>query len=142
VSLNFKGDEMIVSGKISIFVGEETRIEVKDTSSNTTFLRINLDPIQFTQALGRLACVDCDLDVYGVDRIGKKHEHKKYEFQLPDDYDTYVKSERYEELSSYCQELLDVEGEGYICDRYFGSKDSFFVRDNLKWGRITIRRYV
>lgn len=136
---------MKLKGKLSLLFGETSRIEVKDSISNTTFLRIELDPEQLAQCLGRLANVDCEIDINNTDRLGKKHEHKKYVFPMP----SWISSGRLnscgdkeEVLASECQILLDDEGEGWVSDGHFSSQDSFFTKDDVDYARCIVRRWI
>lgn len=128
---------MKIKGKISILIDRHsTTIEIHDDEANTTFCLIELTPDQLSAALSRLSRVECDLDVRGFGRVGKTHENKDFEFEIPKPDMTD------EELGRYSQEILDSNGEGWISDKYFGSQSSFFYKDGKKFARTTIRRWI
>lgn len=124
-------------GKISILINREyTEIEIKDDLANVTFVKVRLTPEQFSAALGRLAYVNCELDLRGLDKVGKKHECKTFEFEI-----TYSKTK--EDLALACNEALFAQGMyEWVSDNYFRSQNSFFKKDGKDWARCTIRRWV
>jgi len=124
--------------RLTLLVNEDQiNIEVEDCAASTVFLRLKLTPEQFTRALSRQAFVKCDSgEVFHLDRVGKKQEHKTLEFPLPKDLG-YGK--RKEAASAA---VLERCPEGWIPDNYFSSQNSFFDKDGEPWARCTIRRYV
>jgi len=132
-----------MKGNITILVdGAGAKIEVEDDSSGIRFLKIDLSAEQFMACLGRLSMVECDINVYGLDRVGKTLEISKHEFKVPDElYELRVDSP--DEFTQEIQELAqDGLMDGWIADSYFGSKGSFFQKDGEQWARVTIRRWV
>ena len=128
---------MKLKGKISIFVNEDyTTIEIEDDVANMTFAKIKLTPQQLSAALSRRACVDCEIDTKGLDKVGKQHENKHFEFEIPD----YLNRSIYaDELQKIAQSKLS---DGWIAESYFGSQGSFFVKDGKQYARCVIRRWV
>jgi hypothetical protein len=128
---------MELQGKISVFINrEQTDIEVTDESANVTFLRITLTPEQLSAALSRQMRVDCKIRVVGIDKIGKKHENKTIEFEIPSNL---LNSLNETELHKTAQSLLK---DGWVADKYFSSQNSFFKKDGVQYARCTIRRWV
>lgn len=128
---------MKLEGKISIFVNEDyTTIEVEDDNANMTFAKIRLTPQQLSAALSRRACVDCEITINGIDKVGKKHENKSFEFEIPDDLTRSVYADRLQEIAQ--SKLSD----GWIAESYFGNQNSFFAKDGNQYARCTIRRWV
>lgn len=128
---------MKVDGRISILVGDETTvIHVEDENANTRFLELTISNAEFTRALGRSAHLPCDLNIRGLDNIGKTHENKTHEFELPDG--TNWKNR--EEVAIATAKGLDLGD--WIPEPYFRSQNSFFIKDGKDWARCTIRRYV
>jgi hypothetical protein len=131
---------MKLEGKISILINREyTTIEIEDEQANVRFATIKLTPKQLSACLSRQTSVLCELEVRGLDKIGKKHENQKFEFEIP----SQVKYDRYKDggtnrLWIYAQSLLK---DGWLAENYFGSQDSFFERDGKKMARVTIRRW-
>jgi hypothetical protein len=128
---------MELKGKISILINREyTDIEIEDDLANVTFLKVRLTPEQLSMVLSRLACVDCKLDVHGLEKVGKRHECKTFEFEI-----TYSKSKQ--DLVLACNEALFLQGmHGWVSDNHFNSQNSFFKKDGRDWARCTIRRWV
>lgn len=129
---------MKIKGDITLLVGSEyTTIEIKDRDANTTFLSIELSAEDLCRALSRQAHVKCEIDIRGVDRVGKKHENKDYIFKLPDFYNRRENSDK--ELAEYVDSILE---DGWQCDAYFGSQSSFFTRNGENYGKAIIRRWI
>lgn len=122
--------------KITMLIGvEQTTIEVKDGDASITFLRLKLTPDQLSAALARHGYVECECEVYGLDLIGKKAEHKDFEFEMPPaDFSNLVEI-AIKEAERLCPE-------GWESDGYFGSQGSFFTKDGKEMARVTIRRWV
>lgn len=128
---------MELKGKISILINREyTDIEIEDDLANMTFVKVRLTPEQLSAVLSGISCVDCELDVRGLDKVGKKHECKSFEFEI-----TYSKTK--EDLVLACNEALFTQGmHEWVSDNYFQSQSSFFKKDGKDWVRCTIRRWV
>ena len=129
---------MKIEGKISIFIGRDsTTIEIYDTNANIKFCQIELTPEQLSSALSRLSYTECkSVHVMSLDKVGKKHEHKTMEFELPRD----VSFKSRHSVANIVS--LNVCPEGWTPDNYFGSQDSFFQKDGKQYARCIIRRYV
>lgn len=131
---------MKLQGKISFFINREiTTIEIEDDKANTVFLNVKLTPEQLVACLSRQGYVDCSLEVQGLDRVGKTHEHQNYEFEIPDNLNG---SSHEKELQAMAQKQLDVLGDGWIAEGYFSSQHSFFKKEGKPHARCTIRRYI
>ncbi len=123
-------------GRITILVSEETtRIELRDGEADTTFARVELTSNQFCQALSRLSQTKCKMDVRGLDVIGKKMVHKKFEFKMP----KFNYSNREQ---AACDAVQEKCPDGWEPDLYFNAQNSFFIRDETEYARTTIRRWV
>jgi hypothetical protein len=128
---------MKLEGRISVLINRDgTTIEVEDENANARFLKITLTPEQLSAALSRQMAVECEIEVKGLEKIGKKHENKRFEFEIPSDL---VSSRNENELQKLAQSLLN---DGWIAERYFSSQDSFFKKDGVQYARCTIRRWV
>ena len=133
---------MKIDGKVSIFVGSEgATIELHDSDSGITFVRVKMTTAQFCGAIGRLAyseCVEMHVPDIGIKNIGKKLEIEKFVFELPENID------RYSDKNILAEMAQKQAPEGWIADSYFGSHDSFFTNreDGKKYARVTIRRWV
>jgi hypothetical protein len=133
---------MKLEGRLTILGDDEgVTIEVEDSDASTTFLRIELTPEQFCQAaLGRLASLRCELEVVGLDHVGKRMELDEIVFPMPDRFnDVYDR----EQLSKAAAEIAkEVCPAGWSPATYFGSQDSFKREAGRLYARTTIRRWV
>ena len=128
---------MKLEGKISILINPDaTTIEVEDENANTRFLTITLTPEQLSAALSRQMAIECEIEVKGLEKIGKKHENKSFEFEIPSDL---ASSRNENELQKLAQSLLN---DGWIAESYFSSQNSFFKKDGVQYARCTIRRWI
>lgn len=133
-----KGYIMKINGDITILADKDgARIEIRDRDASVLFVEINLSSQQFCQALGRLAHVKCNLNVSGLNKVGKKHENKTFEFELPKNMELWGTDKKI--IADYAETITP---EGWKNDRYFNSRDSFFTKDGKDWARCTIRRWV
>lgn len=130
-----------LEGRITMLINREyTEIELKDVNSNITFATVRLTPEQTIACLSRLGHVECEIELDGLDNLGKKMQISKLEFEIPANiYRQQMRVIPVKELTEYAQSLLT---DGWVADSYFGSKDSFFTRDGKKYARCTIRRWV
>ena len=127
---------MKIKGKISILINRDyTTIEIEDDTANARFLTIKLTPEQLSEALSRTMCVDCEVEVRGLEKVGKTHENKTFEFEIPKELASSKHSKKLQEIS---QSLLT---DGWVSEGYFSSQNSFFIRDDKQMARCTIRRW-
>ena len=133
-----------LEGRFTLLINREyTTIEIEDELSGVRFVKLKLSPEEFQAALSRQAMVKCDIQVGNFDKVGKKQEVDKFEFVLPPGFKQYDRNRDDNELANYVQSLLDEQGEGWIADRYFRSKGSFFNdAAGNECGRATIRRWL
>lgn len=123
--------------KISILIGSEsTTIEIKDFTSSITFVKVTLSPEQLSQALSRLSYTSCECEVRDLALIGKRMEHKKHQFEIPNDLPYSLRSEVLPQL------IKETLPEGWQSDDYFNSQDTFFKKDGKEYAQTTIRRWV
>lgn len=128
---------MKLQAKLTLLVNaDNTTLEITDASSRTRFVRILLTPEQLSAALGRQSMIDCEMEVIGLDQVGKTHEHKFVFFEIPEN----LASSKYAaELNGFLQTQLK---DGWVaCDSYV-SKGSFYKENGVQYARATIRRYV
>jgi len=129
---------MKIDGDITILVNDNgATIEITDRNANTTFAKAELTAKQWCQALSRLGHTRCKLNVYGLDNVGKKHERKDFEFELPESLQDWDRD--HELVADYAGKHAP---KGWKADRYFGSQTSFFDKDGRRWARCSIRRWI
>lgn len=128
---------MKLEGRISILISrEQTTIDIQDENANVKFLKITLTPEQLSAALSRQMAVECEMEVRGIQKIGKTHENKSFEFEIPNGL---AGSKSEDELHKLAQSLLS---DGWVADKYFSSQNSFFKKDGIQYARCTIRRWI
>lgn len=126
--------------QISILINSDyTEIKITDSKSNTDFVRVKLTPEQLSMALSRLGNIPCEADVYGLDKIGKTHENKTFEFKLPENFESFRRNYTDKQLKEMADNLLS---DGWVSDEYFSSQNSFFTKEGKKYARAIIRRWV
>lgn len=128
---------MELKGKITILISREgTTIEIEDENSNTRFVKVFLTPEQLSAVLSRQASVECELKVVKLERVGKKHENKSFEFEI----------DKEKASSSNTDELYEIAksklSDGWIPDKYFSSQNSFYKKDGKQYANCTIRRWI
>lgn len=129
------------NARISILIGaESTTIEIKDATSVTTFVKVKLNPEQLSQCLSRTMYVECEAEVFGLDKLGKVHENTKFDFEIPKELSGSKNSAA---LNQKALKALQAAGmEEWVPDNYYSSQDSFFSKDSKYYARVTIRRWV
>lgn len=132
---------MKINGKLTISRWHSSdrdtiHITFVDEDACIEFAEATLTPEQFALAITGTGHTDCDMEVRGLDRVGKKMEHDSLEFPLGvTSYDKNAKEVAAKKSREACPE-------GWKLDAYFGSQGSFFQRDGETWARCTIRRWV
>ncbi len=125
-------------GRITMLASEKgMTIELRDFKASTTFAEIKLDSIQLAQTLGRFGHTKCKINLHGLDKVGKKMEHKTFEFKIPDDLGWGADTE-----NIVIQTAKDKCPKSWIPDLSFSSYDSFFIKDEQRYAKTTIRRWV
>jgi len=117
-------------GSITILVSDEsTTIEIRDNKACTNFCRVTLTAKQLSQALSRLSNTKAEkIEVFNLDRLGKVHESKRFEFEIPKEYRSSQHSEILYDLCVKALKGLDMEE--WLPDKYFSSQDSFFSKND------------
>ena len=124
---------------ITILINQDyTMIELYDNTSATCFAEIKLTPAQLSSALSRLGHTPCEIEVFELEKLNKKHEVGKLEFEIPEKY-TYARAEKKDELKELANKACP---EGWVLANSFNSQDSFFHKDGKYYARCIIRRWV
>lgn len=128
---------MEINALLTIAVNDDNvTIEVEDSDASIRFLKLEITPKDFCAALGRLYNSKVKkAKVCGLKYLGKKMEHKKFEFEMPKH--TWSNREKLAEITAI--EKCPNEWEP---DLYFNSQDSFFQKDGKEYAKTTIRRWV
>ncbi len=114
---------------------DKTRIEIEDDEAHAILCIIELTPAQLSTLLSRTTRMDCEMEVFDLNKIGKKHGNKTFVFELPDANYMNRKEVAIETIKTVCPD-------GWTPDIYFGSQNSFFRQDGKEFARVTIRRWV
>lgn len=123
---------------ISILTSEEkVTIEIEDMGSITKFVKVTMTPEQFTQALSRLSNTKCSVEVRGLHKVGKRHEHKEFTFEVPSGLGFGRDRDK-----RFLPILMRKCPEGWEPDTHFGSQNSFFSEGTKNYARTIIRRWV
>ena len=123
-------------GRITFLFSEEgATLEIHDREANALMVKIRLNPEQVCQMFSRLGFTECEsTEVFNLDKIGKKHTNKDFEFKLPEC--------DWRERKQYALETIkDVCPKGWEPDNFFNSRDSFFEKDGKQYARVTIRKW-
>lgn len=129
-----------IDGRVSLLVsGEGAKLEIYGANASCVILSADFTAEQFCSMLGRVAMVKADLKIYDLSKVGKTHENKVFEFEI---LDSHANSRNAAILTRIAQRHLDAEGEGWVADSYFSSKDTFFKKDGIQFARVTVRRWI
>ena len=135
---------MKLKGKLTISRqqggGKDDRIciSIVDEDAAVEFVEAELTLEQYALAITGLGRVECDVEVRGLDKVGKRMELDTLIFPLKiadDDYGTGRKAHATKRAKEACPA-------GWVPDCYFNSQGSFFQRDGETWARCSIRRWV
>jgi len=123
---------MKLNGHITILFSDEGMIvEIEDVNSGITIVKATLNQKQTCQVMSRLSCTDCELEILGnLENVGKKLEVDKLEFPLGVNSSMGVdlKEIANQKVKEYCPE-------GWTPLTYYGSRDSFFLKEKDLIGR-------
>jgi hypothetical protein len=77
------------------------------------------------------------LEVNGLDKVGKKHENKTYEFEIGD----IDKRDEERLWLAAIRSLGKDDLHEWTPDKYFRSQNTFFQKDGKNYARCTIRSW-
>lgn len=118
--------------------GDYIKITIEDKNSAMSFVIIKVSCEEFAKALTGLGCVDCKGDVAGLNKIGKKHEHKTLVFEIPE---SVYKNSKFRKEKTV--EIIKKEcPKGWVPDESFNNQNSFSQHKDKYYARTTIRRWV
>lgn len=127
------------SAAITFLVGSDsTTIQIHDQNANVGFVRIRLTNSQLAAMLSRLSFTPCEVEVFGLDRVGKKMENRDFEFEISEEA-----GRNRALLPDICSDAMQSEGlSEWVSDMYFNSQNTFFKKGGKSMARTTIRRWV
>jgi len=135
----------VIEGRVSITrpqggrEPEVIKISIEDVRAAAGFCVVELPLADFARAVtGHV--VRGEVTVAGLERVGKKMEHRPFSFPLNRSA-ALVYGEDREKVA--CEAIKQHLPEGWQSDDYFRSQDSFYTTEDGKlWARTTIRRWV
>jgi hypothetical protein len=111
-------------------------ILVNDSEARIEFLEIEIDLEAFSECITGLGHCDCEMEVRGLQNVGKKIENMPIVFEVP-------KELRYKGKCDGVNMLAEkATPAGWKCSMYFGSQTSFFSKDDKYFARTTASRWV
>jgi len=117
--------------------GGGIHIRVKDEEAGIEFLDLEVSLEEFANALTGMGMVPANMEVRGIENVGKRIERMTFTFPLPE-YTTYKDRKRIA-----AQVAQEVAPEGWTASSYFGSQESFFTgEDGLIHARTSLYRWV
>lgn len=118
---------------------EKISISVTDSKSRVGFLELEIDYNEFTKALvGGREGQDCDISLRGLGYIGKTRRREMIEVPMP----PHEYKDRDEVAYKVCHDLLkSTDNRDWHLSKYFGSKDSFFVKDGVHYCKTQVDYY-
>jgi len=131
---------MNIKGQITIsrpYGGSDSyiNITIEDDTSNIEFVDLEIGLKEFAEALTGMSNQKCDIELRGLENLGKKHEHDVIEFPMPEVEWGKRDSVAFEEAKKHVPD-------GWEVSSYFGSQTSFFFKEDKKFARANIFRYV
>ena len=118
-------------------------IEIEDGNANTIIVSVTLNQEELCKILSRQGGVSCKCEIGNLSRVGKTHENKSFEFELPEDIGRFNFNNKKDELLLICKEALIAQNmEEWISDNSYSSQNSFFKVGDKNYARVTIRRWI
>jgi len=130
---------MKIDGQITISApqgwGDDyIEIRIHDEKAVIRFCEIHVKYADFAKLLTGLPFVKCDIEVEGLEKVGKVMEWQTFEFRMPDNSTNKEAAKK---------EINRIMFPGWTCSDNFSSQYSFFRVDAEQWwARATIRRWV
>jgi hypothetical protein len=119
--------------------GDSIHISIVDEDAAVEFVEAELTLGQFALAITGLGRVECEVEVRGLDKVGKRLELDAIEFPLQMAAGYANSTTRREHATARAKKLCH---DGWIPDCSFSSQGSFFQRDCETWARCNVRRWV
>ncbi len=110
-------------------------IQVKDVDAGIKFLEIEIDFEEFAKCLMGQGEMKCLMKTNKIQNVGKTIKRDTLEFELPMDNYVMEKKDIIDLAKKNCPDGWDVYN-------YFGSKDSFFTKNNKPYARTQIKKWV
>lgn len=114
---------------------KKIHIEISDEVSRIRFCDVIMDLDAFADALTGLGFCKCDIDVRGLEHLGKRKERKQLTLKMPDVGWKERDKTAFNILSQNCPD-------GWTPVNYFGSQGSFFFKDGELYVVGTVERWV
>lgn len=133
---------MEIEAKFTFLIGNEgTTVEISCDKSGITFFRGRLSADSTLRAFSRQAYVPMEeAKLLGLEGVGKKLVLGEVVFEVPENLQFSRRNpDRKKELESLALAACPKDCKP---DFYFGSQNSFFIKDGKHYARCTTRKYV
>ncbi len=126
----------VTRGRLTLIVGRVgATIELTDNTSGLVFGEIKLNPQQFCEFIGGLNKTECFIKLDNLEYVNRKHLAEIFEFELPNEGLVSINDETIHQIA------LEKCPEGWVPDKNYSKKDSFFKKENKSWARTIIRKW-
>jgi hypothetical protein len=113
-------------------------ITLGDSNANADIIKIQIEAADLIRLFANQANVPCKFIAANLDKIGRYHKHKTFEFPLPKNFEKIKYTDR--KTTAY-KIAVELAPKNYEPDSNFSSQNSFFEKDGKPWARCTIRKY-
>lgn len=110
-------------------------IRLEDEAARITFAEVKLGLTGFAHMLTGLSGVECDIEVSGLENVGKIKERKQASFELPEG--TKFTEERTAALA-----VLAEINDGWTYSTYLGSQNTFYSDGDKCFFRTWAARWI
>jgi len=128
----------IRDGRITfLFNHNGATIELHDSDSSATFVKIELTEVQVCTMFSRLGYTETEsMEVFNLDRLNKKLVTRSFSFEIPENCSWSNDRDKVKKLA------VRKCPAGWEPDLYFNSQGSFFHDGKKFYARTTIRKWV
>lgn len=129
---------MKITTRVTFLVNKDNRtsLVIEDDDAVCRFLEMEITNDQLVALLSRQAYIKIEAKVDNLDIVGKKREHKKFEFEIPENVRWYTDKSTVVEIGK------KLCPEGWTMREHFNSQDSHFTKDGKTYARTSIMRWV
>ncbi len=115
---------------------EIVSLRIYDSKARIEFVEVEIGLANMMQAITGLGNVACEFKTRGLENVGKTIESKTLEFEFESDCKWQDR-----DTEAY-KKACEVAPDGWHPSGYFGSKDSFFYKDNVRYARTQMSRWI
>ncbi len=132
---------MKLKGKLDLLFDRDLGLNicVKDDMSGTQFVNLTVSPEDVCALMSRQIHIDCDMNVRGLEKVGKVMWMAELSFQQNQHCLDANYGDKKKELAIYASLITP---DPWVSDGYFGGQNSTFREDGIECARTTIRAYM